>query len=138
MTDALTANPGLFTEHSISSGTTVGDMLVDAGHQVTWGTADAQLFGAHIAANHNLLSQMWEKMAEAHPNLVSGPFPVSLSEINDLVAKAQMGDEEALRRLTEALHWIPSGAQFKILTQDGNAQILAMLKEMLKQKVMEI
>lgn len=134
VTDALTQNvstaleaaPDLFTDQVIANGTNVGQMLQDAGYQMTWTGADAQMLGAHIAANNDMLTEMWHNMA-AHQNIPESPFPVGLTELNDLVAKAQAGDKEALRKLLAALRFIPAGQKFRILNKEGISAVLGAL-----------
>lgn len=124
--EATEATPDLFTDQAIAHGTNVGQMLQDAGYQVTWTGADAEMLGAHIAANNDMLTEMWHNMA-AHQNIPESPFPVGLTELNDLVAKAQAGDKEALRRLLAALRYIPAGQKFRILNKEGISAVLAAL-----------
>lgn len=125
VTAGLEADSSFFTDKVIASGTTVGQMLHEAGYQVTWTGADAKMFGAHILANYDMLTDMWDKMAD-NRLIPQSPFPVSPFEINDLVAKAEAGDKEALRRLVQALHLIPAGARLRILTTAGLDKALAL------------
>lgn len=134
VTEALTQNvssaletaPDLFVDQAIAQGSNVGQMLQDAGYQVTWTGADAPMLGAHIAANNDMLTDMWQQMAANH-NIPESPFPVGLTEINDLVAKAQTGDKEALRKLLAALRYIPAGQKLKILNKEGISAVLGAL-----------
>lgn len=112
----LKANPSLAHEVVIFKGTTAGDIL----HLKSVTPLDAPLLGANIAANHDMLTYNWAQVAQHYPNLQADVnFPVSLSEINQLVADAQNGDQEALRRLIRALHWIPAGGRFKLILGNG-------------------
>ncbi|OGE19422.1 hypothetical protein A2967_01530 [Candidatus Daviesbacteria bacterium RIFCSPLOWO2_01_FULL_41_32] len=123
---AVLVDPNLFTDRVIARGTNVGQMLHDAGYQITWDRLDADMLGAHIAANHDTLTEMWHQMA-AHQNIPENPFPVGMSEINDLVAKAKGGDKDALRRLLAALRYVPEGQKFRILKKEGISAVLGVL-----------
>ncbi|EKE03839.1 MAG: hypothetical protein ACD_20C00144G0004, partial [uncultured bacterium] len=123
---ALEAAPDLFTDQAIAHGTNVGQMLQDAGYQITWTGADAPMLGAHIASNNDMLTEMWHQMAANH-NIPESPFPVGLTELNDLVAKAQAGDKETLRRLLAALRYVPAGQKFRILNKEGISAVLGAL-----------
>lgn len=127
VTAGLEADPSLFTDHLINRGMTAGSMFRDAGYSVSWTGKDGPLFAAHIAANYDMLSGMWHQMAQAHviPNT---EFPVSLSELNNLAARAEAGDEESFRKLVRALHWIPAGSKMRILTRAGISKTLEMVK----------
>lgn len=126
VSSALEAAPDLFTDQAIAHGTNVGQMLQDAGYQVTWTGADAEMLGAHIAANNDTLTEMWHQMV-AHQNIPENPFPVGLTELNELVADAQKGDKEALRKLLAALRYIPAGQKFRILNKEGISAVLGAL-----------
>lgn len=111
-------SPADLTEKVIPGNTTVGHMLFEAGVQTGWGADQAQLFGAEIAANHELLSAAWA--ANEHT-----PFPIQLSDLDSLIERAQNGDVEALKKLKNALHWVPAGARLKILSKAGVSAVLA-------------
>lgn len=117
----------LFTDQAIKKGTTVGQLLIEKGHQVTWGAGDAKLFGAHIAANYDMLTDMWGKMAD-NKLILDKPFPIGLTELADLVKKAEGGDLAAIEKLKLALHWIPAGEKFRILTAAGVKKTLELLR----------
>lgn len=126
----------LLTEHAASSlaseplvttGNTVSELLSQAGHNITWTADNAELLGAEIAVNIDPLKNMWHAMATVHPDLVSGPFPIGLSELADIVNKAKNGDAAALQLLIKTLHWISPGEKFKILTQAGVQDIIGLL-----------
>lgn len=125
---ALEATPNLYADQAIAHGTNVGQMLHDAGYQVTWTRADAEMLGAHIAANHDMLAKMTHDMAANH-NIPENPFSVGMTEIYDLVTKAQNGDSSALRRLFEALRYIPEGQKFRILNKAGISIAMAALRK---------
>lgn len=125
---ALEATPNLYADQAIAHGTNVGQMLHDAGYQVTWTGADAEMLGAHIAANHDMLAKMTHDMALNH-NIPENPFSVGMTEIYDLVTKAQNGDQSALRRLFEALRYIPEGQKLRILNKAGIDIALAALRK---------
>ena len=57
----------------------------------------------------------------------NGSFPVSLSEINNLVARAEAGDQEALKKLRQALHWIPSGSKFRAVADSASREVLKLV-----------
>lgn len=106
-------------EKIIPGNTTVGHMLFEAGVQTGWGADQAQLFGAEIAANHELLSAAWA--ANEHT-----PFPIEIGgNLQSLIERAQNGDAAALQKLKDALRWIPEGARFKILSKAGVNAVLA-------------
>lgn len=119
-------NTALVTEVTINSPTTVGQILVDHGYDLTsWGPDKAELFGAHIAANYDLLNSYWGYLAKTH-NLPDGfHFPVSNFELDELIDQAKKGDIKALQKLKDALHWIPFDKRisdiikFKVLSKAG-------------------
>lgn len=121
VTDVLNQNPGVFQDLPIENTTTTGSFL-----HLGWNPADAPieapLMGANIAANYDMLTHMWAETAKVHPELLPNThFPVSMSEINYLVDQAKDGDELALMRLRQALHWIRASSKynpvkFKLIT----------------------
>lgn len=104
----------------IHQGDTWGQMMVNSGNELNWGSGGAEMMGAHIAANYDLLNNYWEA-AGMH-------FPISPSELNTLVEQAKGGDAESLSKLKEALHWIPAGQKFRVLTGDNITSIISALK----------
>lgn len=108
--DLSSLSPADLTEQVIPNNTTVGHMLFEAGMQTGWGADNAELFAAEIAANYDLLGS-----------------PIPLSELKSLVAAAQNGDVEALKKLHAALRLIPAGSKFNILSKAGVAEVLARL-----------
>lgn len=108
--DLSSLSPADLTEQIIPNNTTVGHMLFEAGMQTGWGADNAELFAAEIAANYDLLGS-----------------PIPLSELKSLVAAAQNGDVEALKKLHAALRLIPAGSKFNILSKAGVAEVLARL-----------
>lgn len=120
VTNGLAASPDWVKDVPLEQGTTAGKIL-----DLTWTPADASVMGANIAANYDLLTDMWGNMAKVHPDLLAnGSFPVSLSELNDLVAKAEAGDQEAIKRLRQALHWIPAGSKFRAVAANVSREVL--------------
>lgn len=118
----------LAEEVVLKRGDTVYQLLIDHGHSVNLGTADAEVLGAHIAANHDLLNNFWGQMASSG-NLPEGfHYPADLAEISDLVEKAKNGDAQALQKLKDALHWVPAGQKFKILSKAGISGVLSVIK----------
>lgn len=117
-------NPALVTEVNITPGTTVGQMWVDRGYDLTsWDSDKADLFGAHIAANYDVLNNYWGELTKAH-NLPDGfHFPVDIFELDELIDLAKKGDSKALQKLKDALHWIPTDKKFKILSKAGVALV---------------
>jgi len=112
-------SPADLVEKTIPGGSDVGHMLFEAGVQTGWGADQAQLFGAEIAANHELLSAAWA--ANEHT-----PFPIEIGgNLQSLIERAQDSDAEALQKLKDALRWIPAGARFKILSKAGVNAVLA-------------
>lgn len=109
-----------FKEVPIDTGATAGKIL-----DLTWTNADAPVMGANIAANWDLLHEMWGQMAQSNPQLLAEThFPVSFTEINDLVARAQAGDELAIKKLRLALHWIPAGSKFRAVAANVSREVL--------------
>lgn len=108
--DLSSLSPADLTEQVIPNNTTVGHMLFEAGVQTGWGADNAELFAAEIAANYDLLGS-----------------PIPLSELKSLVADAQNGDVEALKKLHAALRLIPAGSKFNILSKAGVTEVLARL-----------
>lgn len=121
VSDALDHNPDLFREVTIGKGATAGTLL-----QLGWNAADAPVMGANIAANYDTLTEMWAGMAKTNPDLLPNThFPVSMSEIDDLVRRAvEDGDELALRRLRQALHWIPAGSKLRLIAEQQARAVL--------------
>lgn len=112
-----------FSDVVLDRGATAGKLL-----NLSWTAADAPVMGANIAANYDLLTDMWGNMAKVHPDLLAnGSFPVSLSELNDLVAKAEAGDELAMRKLRKALYWIPAGSKFRAVAAAASKEVLKLV-----------
>lgn len=107
---------GSVHEVAIPSGSTVGGILHDNGYSITWGPKDADMFGAHIAANYDMLTDMWGKMAQTQGWPEGMHYPVSLDDLPDLVERAKGGDMIALQKLKDALHWIPAGGKFNVIS----------------------
>lgn len=129
LSQVLSSTPDLATEVITTQRDTVGQMLIDHGYNITWGATDAEVLGAHIAANYNQLSNMWGAMAQVD-NLPAGVhFPVSLTDLPNLIEQAQSGDAGALQKLKDALHWIPAGKKFTILNAEQLTKILAALSK---------
>ncbi len=120
VTNGLAASPDWVKDVPLEQGATAGKIL-----GLTWTPADASVMGANIAANYDMLTEMWANMAEVHPDLLNGTtFPVSLSQLSDLVERAEAGDEEATKKLREALHWIPAGSKFRVVLGSASKQFL--------------
>lgn len=130
LVDGSTVDPQFVSEVIAQKGTNVGQLLIDNNIDVgNFGAAQAKLFGAHIAANHDSLKQMWIDMATAGELPKNAHFPMSLSELDSIIEKASAGDPLALQKLKEALHWIPAVHKFKILSPKAIMEILAILKK---------
>jgi hypothetical protein len=112
----ILANHDLTQTLEIGHGDTIGQIFVDHGHTVTWGAPDADLFGTHLYANYDILQEMHNRIAEA--GVAVEAFPAK-EEIAGLIRAATGGDPVAIHRLTEALHWIPTGGNFNLLTPEG-------------------
>lgn len=110
------ANPELVNSVEISQGDTIGQLLTDGGYDIDWGPDNAQVFGAHIEANYDMLQGMNEQVAAAGISVED--FPTQ-GEISTLVSQARAGDAVAMHRLTEAMHWIPTGGEFTILSPEA-------------------
>ncbi len=121
VSEALDHNPDLFREVTIEKGATAGELL-----HLGWNAQDAPVMGANIAANYETLTEMWAEMAKTNPDLLPNThFPVSMSEIDDLVRRAvEDGDESALRRLRQALHWIPAGSKLRLIAEQQARVVL--------------
>ncbi|MEX0621513.1 MAG: hypothetical protein WD187_00760 [Candidatus Woykebacteria bacterium] len=119
------ANPEFAQSVEIPQGTTVGELLANSGHSIDWGPDNAQLFGAHIQANYDMLQEM-------HTNVAASGIPVedfpTQAEIATLVTQAEAGDPVAMHQLTEALHWVPAGGNFNVLTPEGLEQARRILQ----------
>jgi len=112
----IIANPDLTHSLEIHSGDTVGQIFVGSGHEITWGAHDADLFGTHLYANYDMLKQMHDSVAGV--GIAVEAFPAK-EEIAGLIRAAADGDPVAIHRLTEALHWVPTGGNFNLLTPEG-------------------
>lgn len=117
--------PGSFTDVVIQPGSNVGQLLVNHGHQITWGPADAEIFGAHIAVNHDLLTQTWGQMAATNHWPADFHYPIELGDLKNIIDQAKAGDPIALQKLKDALHWIPAGKTFRILNTEQISIVLA-------------
>lgn len=86
---------------------------------------NAGIIGAHIAVNHEVLNEAWEKI---HPGV---EFPVHIGEINYIVNMAINNDPVALQRLKLAFSGLTPEQKLRILSQMGIrniSEILARLK----------
>jgi len=92
----------------IEQGTTAGHIFVQQGHELTWDSKNAVLFGETIKdeANHDMLVQMGNNVP-------------ALEDLPGLEQAAAAGNPEALRTLTEALHNIPAGGTLNVPTPEG-------------------
>jgi len=113
----IISNPDLAHSVEIHPGDTIGPILVATDHHVTWGFDNAELFGAHINANYDMLHAMHERAAAA--GIAVEKFPAR-EELAGLIRSATGGDATAMHQLTEALHWVPpAGENLNILTPEG-------------------
>lgn len=125
------SKPGeVVAEVALDRGSTVGQMLVEHGYDFTsWGTDNADVLGAHIAANYDLLNDTWGNVASAGNFPEGMHFPVGMEELNDLIDKAKGGDAQALQQLKDALHWLPANKSFKILNKSAIGAIIQTIKK---------
>lgn len=111
-------NPDNFTTVDIAAGDTVGQLFLDNGYNdlgnSIWEANEdnAALFYTTVEANRELLEGMTEKVADA--GVATEAFPTE-EELLTLAKQAGAGDAAAMHKLTEALHWIPTGDAIKIL-----------------------
>ena len=112
----ILANPEYASSLEIQQGDTIGQLLTDGGYDIDWGPDNAQVFGAHIEANYDMLQGMNEQVAAAGVSVED--FPTQ-GEISTLVSQARAGDAVAMHRLTEAMHWVPTGGEFTILSPEA-------------------
>ncbi|OGY22061.1 MAG: hypothetical protein A2113_02510 [Candidatus Woykebacteria bacterium GWA1_44_8] len=63
-----------------------------------------------------MLKQMHDSVAGV--GIAVEAFPAK-EEIAGLIRAAADGDPVAIHRLTEALHWVPTGGNFNLLTPEG-------------------
>ncbi|MDP3724452.1 MAG: hypothetical protein Q8R11_02335, partial [bacterium] len=118
-------------EVDIPADSTVSNILVNNGYAITWTPADADVWVSHIAVNHPMLHAFWDQMVAA--GHATGEFPIAdLDELKELLEQAKSEDigiaSAAQRKLIAALHWIPAGGKFKVLTPEGVASMLRMLR----------
>lgn len=123
----LSANEGFSQTNTIAPGETFGHLLSKTDNALTWGASDAEVFGAHIAANYDLLTQTWGLASEAGVIPEGEHFPLSLNELNNLIELAENGDTEAIKKLRLALKWIPANEKFTLLSKDGVAAAMKVL-----------
>lgn len=115
---------GVLTSEGITvdlkSGDTVSELLVNkAGLPISWGSQDAPIWGAVIAANQNLFG---DKLLQ-----IAG---IDLSELPDLVEKAENGDKEALIKLRRVVGIIPNKGKFVIpANMETVGKVMASLKK---------
>lgn len=110
------ANPDFASSVEIQQGDTVGQLLTNSGYDIDWGTDNAEVFGAHIQANYDMLQGMNEQIAATGISVED--FPTQ-AEVSTLIEQANAGDAVAMHRLTETLHWIPAGGEFTILSPEA-------------------
>lgn len=101
-------------------GDTVSSVLENNGHQVTWTASDADLFGGHIIANHDLLDQMQQKVIDTGISAEAVPTD---QEVLTLMEQARGGDAVALHKLQQALYWIPADERFRVLSPNEIEEI---------------
>ncbi len=114
----------------IPSGTSVGQMMVNNGYNLTnWNSpASVEAFGAQIAANYDVLSDFWKQMEVAGSLPKGTAFPIKdIGDLHTLIEKAKMGDNQSLQTLKDALRWIPAGKKFSIIKQAGLQAVLSKL-----------
>lgn len=111
---------GSFNDVPVNTSTNVGQLLAEHGHIPTWGAADADLLGSHVAANYDSLVNYWVQMAPENSH-----FPIALWDLDNVIRQARTGDPIALQRLKDALRWIPTGKTFRILSDAGIKTVLA-------------
>lgn len=112
----ILANPDYAHTLEIQQGDTVGSILTNSGYDIDWGSDNAAVFGAHIQANYDMLSNMHDNIAATGMSVED--FPTQ-AEINTLVAQASAGDPVAMHQLTETMHWIPAGGNFVVLSPEA-------------------
>jgi len=120
-------SPDMVREVYIPKGSNVSQLLVNAGHSISWGPQDAELFGTHIEANYDLLNNFRNQLIENHV-IPPSELMIPRAELSDLIERAKEGDTEAIGKLRAALKWIPEGQQFKILSKAGISAVMGLLK----------
>lgn len=123
-------NPEMLQVVDIPAKTSASELLVNNGVNITNTSADAKPLASAIAANWDTLTEFWTELQEKNPQVLGQDFyyPVSILELNDLVARAENGDQEALRKLWKALKWIPEGKRFRIVKKEYIDTLLGSLR----------
>lgn len=110
------------TSVDLGPGMTATQLLEDHGYTNVY---DPVVLGEHVIVNYPLVDNMWGNMAQSYG--WSEHFPISLPELDQLIAAAKNGDPEAILKLQKlqpatlrALHWLPVGGKFKILSPSNN------------------
>ncbi len=118
----------------IHQGDTVSTLLQNNGHRVTWTSADADLFGGHILANHQLLAETHNRMVES--GLATNNFPTQ-QEVLALIEHARGGDAGAFHDLQTSLDWIPVNQKLKILSLNDIADITDFFERRASEEIAE-
>lgn len=123
-------NPEMVQVVDIPTGVSASELLVKNGIDITNTSADAKPLASAIAANWDTLTETWTKIQENNPKILEPDFyyPVSILELNELVTRAENGDEEALKKLWRALKWIPEGKRFRIVKKEYIDTLLSGLR----------
>lgn len=113
------AHPEMGNIVEVHQGNTMGQILIDHGHNITWGPQDAKTFAVHILANKDTFIDNWGAMAEAGHLPEGAHFPVDINNLDQLVEQSQSSDpvvaHAAMKKLIEANHYIMVNDQIKLV-----------------------
>lgn len=107
----------------------VSHIFAQADQALNYTPQDARKLAAFIAINEKELADMHYAFEATETIPQDGYFPVTLDHLYDIMLKAENGDEEARRRLMEAVWWIQKGHTLTIMSLADQARIIEILQK---------